>query len=190
MVQTVASSTHDERLGRFRPLRDVVRVAVRCTPGHTAEGGHPCVVVCYPLRRTRGRIAPFPTLYWLTCPRLCAAVASLERDGMIAAMSDELTLDPGLRLALLGDHERYIEERWAILSPTDRELVVATGLVSHLRERGIGGMTNRAAVKCLHLHLAHHLASGNALGSLLVHRYGLQPCGHSMNRSNCSLSLV
>jgi len=34
-------------------------------------------------------------------------------------------------------------------------------------EGGIGGIADRATVKCLHLHYAHHLARGSALGEAI-----------------------
>ena len=39
------------------------------------------------------------------------------------------------------------------------------GVAAALRERGIGGIANRDSVKCLHLHYAHHLARGSAIGA-------------------------
>jgi uncharacterized protein len=156
-----------EQLGRTPRTR--VAVAARC------PAGHPSVITCYPLRREGDRVVPFPTLYWLTCPRLCAQVSHLERDGAIAAIEAELARSPILRAGLLRDHEDYIAQRWAVLSPADRLLVANQGLLDTFQSRGIGGMSNRAAVKCLHLHLAHHLVSGNAIGRLIVSRYGLRP---------------
>ena len=158
-----------EQLGRTP--RNAMAVAARC------PAGHPSVITCYPLRREGERAVPFPTLYWLTCPRLCAQVSHLERDGAIAEIAAELGRNPVLRASLLRDHEDYIAQRWAVLSPTNRSLVAERGLLDMFQSRGIGGMTNRAAVKCLHLHLAHHLVSGNAIGRLLVSRHGIRPCG-------------
>lgn len=154
-----------------RVPRGVVAVAARCPEGH------PCVFTTYPLRRSGEKLVPFPTLYWLSCPRLRAQIAHLERDGAVAALTAELANDPALRAALHRDHEKYIAQRWATLTDEDRLLVTERGLLDHFRTRGIGGMTSRAAVKCLHLHLAHHLADGNALGELVVRRYGLKRCG-------------
>ncbi len=161
-----------------RVPREVVDVTARCPVGH------PCVMTCYPLRRTRDRLhsekpetlVPFPTLYWLTCPQLCRQVSHLERDGVIAAIEAEVARDETLRAGLLRNHDDYIARRWAVLSLEDRALVEQSGLTSDFQSRGIGGMLDRAAVKCLHLHLAHHLAGGNVIGALLVERFGLKPC--------------
>ena len=163
-----------EQIGRLP--RSAVAVAARC------PAGHPCVITNYPLRSVRGqqgqpdRVAPFPTLYWLTCPQLCRQVAHLERDGLIAKLEAEMAHDDSLRAAVWKDHERYIAQRLALLSAEDHQRVESLGLTRDFTWRGIGGIANRAKLKCLHLHLAHHLATGNAIGALLVERHGVQVC--------------
>jgi uncharacterized protein len=169
--QMLTTADHDEITGQAgRSLRGLVDVAARC------PAGHPCVVTCYPLQRRGDRIAPFPTLYWLTCPRLRQAVSHLERDGVITAIQLEVDRDTSARDELLRNHDDYIARRWQLISPEDRHLVESIGLAAEMNSRGIGGMLNRAAVKCLHVHLAHHLASGNVIGRWLVERYGVSPC--------------
>jgi hypothetical protein len=156
------------QLGK-RP-RNVVAVAARC------PAGHPCVITTYPLRKIRGRLAPFPTLYWLTCPRLSQSIAHLERDGVIAEAEAELERNPTMREALLRNHRDYIARRWATLTLEDQSLVDAQGMRAEFDSRGIGGMANLASVKCLHLHVAQHLVSENAIGAWLFARYTLHPC--------------
>ena len=153
-----------------RKPRGVVAVAARC------PAGHPAVVTCHPLRHCGERVIPFPTLYWLTCPALCTEVSHLERDGVIAALEADLARDPKMQAAFQLDHEDYIARRWAVLTPAEQLGATQNGRVADLQTRGIGGMVNRAAVKCLHLHLAHHLVTGNILGRLLVERHGVCPC--------------
>ena len=70
-----------------RPMRDVVAIAHRC------PCGAPDVVT------TRPRLAdgtPFPTLYYLTCPRANSAISRLEADGVMRQMQDRLPDDPQL----------------------------------------------------------------------------------------------
>lgn len=154
-----------------RAPRGDVRVAARC------PAGHPCVMATYPLRWIEGSRVPFPTLYWLTCPALRAAVSRLERAGVIAEVRAMVASDFTFRDQLRFDHENYIAQRWAALSPDDRELVSRdTKLHNALRTRGIGGAGDRAAVKCLHMHLAHALAESNAIGQWLIERYHLRLC--------------
>ena len=155
------------------------RVAVHC------PAGHPCVLMLYPLQRRRGQRAPFPTLYWLICPRLCTELAHLERIGTIAALAAELAAPspetnaenlPNLRAQLAHAHQDYIAQRWALLTPQDQHFITTQGWLRDFQQRGIGGLRNPAAVKCLHLHLAHELARGNPLGRLLTQRYNLHRC--------------
>ncbi|MGA2499987.1 MAG: DUF501 domain-containing protein [Tepidisphaeraceae bacterium] len=154
-----------------RKARCVVAIAARCPQGH------PSVITCYPLRRKGNRLMPFPTLYWLTCPRLAKELSHLERDGAIAAIGAELARDPAMQAILRRNHEDYIARRWATLSAEDQLLIFGSELAEFFQTRGIGGIANFAAVKCLHLHFAHHLVSGNVLGELLARRYGVRPCG-------------
>ncbi len=153
-----------------RPLRNIINIAAHC------PAGPPCVITCHPLRRKGIRLTPFPTLYWLTCPTLCRQIAHLERDGAIQEIAAELARDPILQARLALDHQSYIARRWAVLSDEDRLLIAQHGLTQTFQTRGIGGMLNRQAVKCLHLHVAHHLADANALGELIMRRYALHPC--------------
>jgi hypothetical protein len=153
-----------------RRLRGVVAVAARC------PAGHPCVITCYPLRPAAGRVVPFPTLYWLVCPRLHRAVADLERRGAVGAIEAELSSDPAMMARLVRDHDDYITRRWATLNDEDRLRIESRGMRHGFLTRGIGGMLNRGAVKCLHLHIAHELVSANAIGARAMRKYGLARC--------------
>ncbi len=127
-----------------RPARGVLAVAHRC------ECGEPDVVTTSP-RLPDG--TPFPTLYYLTCPRLTGAVSTLEAEGRMREMQDRLGDDEQLRSQYVQAHERYLAEREAI------EIVPETSNVT------AGGMPSR--VKCLHVLVGQSLASGpgaNPLG--------------------------
>jgi hypothetical protein len=121
------------QLGR-RP-RAVRAIAARC------PSGHPAVLQTNP-RLSDG--TPFPTLYYLTCPRLCSLVGTLEASGLMREMTERLGTDPALADAYLNTHRQYLAERDAI-DPLGTEV-------------SAGGMPGR--VKCLHVHLAHTLARG------------------------------
>jgi len=130
----------------------------------------------YPLRRGRGgRLEPFPTRYWLTDPGLCHALADLERRGTIRAVEADARRDRALLAALADDHARYAAARWAALTPGDRAAAEAAGLAGAVRDRGVGGVADFTTVKCLHAHVAHHLAdpAGNTVARLLTARFGL-----------------
>ncbi|SFP39254.1 hypothetical protein SAMN05421810_102452 [Amycolatopsis arida] len=122
-----------EQLGR--PPRGLRAVAARC------PSGHPAVV------QTNPRLAdgtPFPTLYYLTCPRLTSLVGTLEASGVMREMTERLAEDADLAAAYRRAHESYLAQRNAI-EPLGHEVTA-------------GGMPGR--VKCLHVHLAHTLACG------------------------------
>jgi len=121
------------QLGRApRALR---AVAARC------PGGHPSVVQTNP-RLENG--TPFPTLYYLTCPRLASLVGTLEASGIMREMTGRLDEDPELAATYRRAHESYLAQRDAI-EPLGHQITA-------------GGMPGR--VKCLHVHLAHTLACG------------------------------
>ena len=118
-----------------RPPRGVRAVAHRC------PCGLPTVVQTAP-RLPDG--TPFPTLYYLTCTRLCSRIGGLESSGLMREMTERLAADPELAAAYRRAHEAYLAERDAI-EP------LGTGVSA-------GGMPDR--VKCLHVHAGHALAAG------------------------------
>ncbi|MEQ9460609.1 MAG: DUF501 domain-containing protein [Phycisphaeraceae bacterium] len=128
--------------------------------------GTPTVIMTYPaVRATDGSLEPFPTLYWLTEPTLCAEVGRLESDGWIARLEAGIAEDQTLIDRLREDHQRYRDRRWSMLTATHRAELQASGRATALRETGVGGITfatrGVTGLKCLHLHLAHHLAELN-----------------------------
>jgi len=92
---------------------------------------------------------PFPTLYYLTCVRACAAASRLEADGMMREMTERLRSDPQLRAAYLTAHRDYAARREAAAAAAGVEALPADAQTA-------GGMPDR--VKCLHALVAHELA--------------------------------
>lgn len=142
-----------------RRPRGVVGIAYRC------PCGKPAVVVTRP-RLEDG--TPFPTTYYLTCPRAVAACSSLESQGLMTEMTQRLSNDSDLARAYRRAHEQYL---------TDRERLES---VPEIADISAGGMPHR--VKCLHALVAHSLAAGkgiNPLGDEAVREIGTfwaQPC--------------
>jgi exopolyphosphatase/guanosine-5'-triphosphate,3'-diphosphate pyrophosphatase len=124
------------QLGR-RP-RAVRGVAHRC------PCGLPDVIVTSP-RLADG--SPFPTLFYLTCPRAGSAVGRLEASGVMAEMTERLSSDAELADRYRLAHQDYLRRRNA--------LAVLDPAVS------AGGMPDR--VKCLHALVAHSLAAGRGV---------------------------
>jgi hypothetical protein len=88
---------------------------------------------------------PMPTRYWLVDPELSLRVARLESAGGVRAAEAAVAPDD-----LGAAHARYARERDAAL---------AADHVGPRPSGGVGG-TGRG-VKCLHAHLAYHLAGGD-----------------------------
>jgi uncharacterized protein len=131
-----------------REPRGLVAVAHRC------PCGLPDVIQTAP-RLPDG--SPFPTLYYLTCPRAVAAVSRLEAAGLMREMAERLAADRSLRDAYLGAHRDYLARR---------DGAARTAGVAPLPAgaQSAGGMPDR--VKCLHALVAHELAvpGANPLG--------------------------
>jgi hypothetical protein len=120
-----------------RPPRGVRRIAHRC------PCGQPDVVETEP-RLPDG--TPFPTLYYLTCPRATAVVGTLEASGLMRTMQDRLATEPELASAYAHAHEVYLSARARV------------GDVPEIDGISAGGMPNR--VKCLHVLVGHALVAG------------------------------
>jgi hypothetical protein len=156
-------SPEDEHIIRRqlgRPPRDVVEIAHRC------PCGNPDVVTTAP-RLSDG--SPFPTLYYLTCPRAAAHIGTLEASGLMQQMTERLTREPALADAYRAAHMAYLNDRDAV------------GTVPEIETVSAGGMPDR--VKCLHVLVAHSLAAGpgvNPLGdealALLPAWWSAGPC--------------
>jgi hypothetical protein len=112
--------------------------------------------------------APFPTLYWLSCPFLVRAIAALEAEGWVARLEDRLGRDRELRAAFDCAQEEYVAER-SRLAGQMQGLTTPNGRrLADLGGRGIGGIADRSRLKCLHLHTAHALAARNPIGDLVL----------------------
>ena len=135
-----------------RPPRAIHGVAHRC------PCGNPDVVATEP-RLEDG--TPFPTTFYLTCPRASSMIGTLEASGMMREMTDRLGEDAELAAAYRSAHEAYLAARTAI------------GEVPEIAGVSAGGMPDR--VKCLHVLAAHALAEGpgvNPLGDEVLAELG------------------
>lgn len=124
-----------------RPPRGLRAIAHRC------PCGQPDVVETAPKLEDG---TPFPTTYYLTCPRAASAIGTLEADGVMREMTARLQEDAELAAAYRAAHEDYLARRDAI--------EVLTGFPS------AGGMPDR--VKCLHVLVAHALVAGPGVNPL------------------------
>ena len=135
-----------------RPIRGALAIAHRC------DCGKPDVVLTAP-RLEDG--TPFPTMYYLTCPKLTGAVGTLEANGVMKELQAELDSDEQLAAQYEKAHQSYLVDRAKL------------GEVPEIAGISAGGMPNR--VKCLHVLVAHSLAVGpgaNPLGDRVLEMLG------------------
>ncbi len=128
---------------RGRPLRGRVHVAHRCSCGD------PDVIRSMP-QLPDG--TPFPTTFYLTCPRATAALSTLESEGVMAEMAARLDTDRDLAAAYAAAHDDYLTRR------------AEDGQVTRIAGISAGGMPDR--VKCLHALAGHALAAGPGVNPL------------------------
>ena len=142
-----------------RDARGVVEIAHRC------GCGLPDVV------KTRPRLedgTPFPTMYYITCPRLASKIGTLEANNVMKDLEAELQASEELRIEYKKAHQAYLQERSALED------------VAEIAGISAGGMPER--VKCLHALIAHSLAVGpgvNPIGDkalALLDQWGQHSC--------------
>jgi hypothetical protein len=122
--------------------------------GHRCPCGNPDVVATEP-RLDDG--TPFPTTFYLTCPRAASMIGSLEASGLMREMTDRLAEDDGLAAGYQHAHEAYLEARDAIAQETGQTVPEIAGVSA-------GGMPAR--VKCLHVLAGQSLAQGRGVNPL------------------------
>ena len=126
--------------------------------GHRCPCGLPDVVATEP-RLDDG--TPFPTTFYLTCPRAASLIGTLEASGLMKEMTDRLAADKELAAAYRRAHEAYLAARAEI------------GEVPEIAGVSAGGMPDR--VKCLHVLAGQSLAQGpgvNPLGDEVLEALG------------------
>jgi hypothetical protein len=135
--------------------RDVAAIELQLgrTPRGVRGVAHRCPCGLPDVVRTAPRLEsgePFPTLYYLTCPRAASAIGRMENEGRMRRMQERLAEEPDLRAAYTKAHESYIAER-SEQARIDGVEPLPEGMQS------TGGMPTR--VKCLHALVAHELAA-------------------------------
>ncbi len=135
-----------EQLGR--PPRSIHAV------GHRCPCGNPDVVTTEP-RLDNG--TPFPTTFYLTCPRAASAIGTLEASGLMKDMSERLAADEELAAGYRSAHEAYLAAREQIEREAGLDVPEIAGISA-------GGMPDR--VKCLHVLAGQSLAQGRGVNPL------------------------
>ena len=122
--------------------------------GHRCPCGNPDVVTTQP-RLPNG--TPFPTTFYLTCPRAASRIGTLEGSGVMREMQDRLGEDEELAVAYRSAHERYLEFRDQLAADVGQSVPEIDGISA-------GGMPDR--VKCLHVLAGQALAQGRGVNPL------------------------
>jgi hypothetical protein len=117
--------------------------------GHRCPCGNPDVVATEP-RLEDG--TPFPTTFYLTCPRAASMIGTLEASGLMKQMSERLERDGELAAGYREAHEAYLAYREGIAE------------VPEIHGVSAGGMPTR--VKCLHVLAGQALAQGRGVNPL------------------------
>lgn len=113
-----------------------------------------------------GNSGPCPTLYWLVEPNLIRATSRLEATGSIKAFEQRLEENSQALQLLSEQHERYKKLRSKFCTTEDLLALNHIGIEHPDDLGGIAGIKRPNFIKCLHTHLAHHLATGdNIIGS-------------------------
>ena len=133
--------------------RKAVALQLSREPRAIREVAHRCGCGLPDVVETSPRLedgTPFPTLYYLTCPRAAALIGTLESSGLMAQMTERLAQDPALQAKYTAAAESYVATR------------DAHGVLTDVPAQG--GMPTR--VKCLHVLVAHSLAVGEGVNPL------------------------
>ena len=108
---------------------------------------------------------PFPTTFWLTCPMYNKKIGSLESNGMIKDLDEQLDNNSLLRAQWANRQKSYKEYREKL---KDKKSAINP-------QGGVGGAAN--SVKCLHAHTADELATNqNIIGKIVIETLGSFNC--------------
>jgi uncharacterized protein len=146
MIEPRDERAVEAQLGR--PPRAIHGVAHRC------PCGNPDVVATEP-RLEDG--TPFPTTFYLTCPRAASLIGTLEASGLMREMTDRLGEDEALSAGYRRAHEAYLAARAEIGLESGHAVPEIDGVSA-------GGMPAR--VKCLHVLAGQSLAQGRGVNPL------------------------
>jgi hypothetical protein len=138
----------------------IVAAQLRRTPRDVYGIGHRCPCGAVDVVETPPRLAdgtPFPTFYYATCPKLTAAISTLESSGLMIEMNQRLQSDPELLGKYQAAHDDYEAARNAVAKELNLDVPEVAGTTA-------GGMPDR--VKCLHSLIAHSLAAGEGVNPL------------------------
>lgn len=120
-------------------------------------------------------IEPFPTLFWLTHPLLRVWISKLELDGLGIRLEERLALCPASLARMEKAHKAYGQERYQLLTLEDLVLIRSRGWeAAFAPTRGVAGIRNYSAIKCLHAHAAHYLSEPEGKANNVIGEWVMQ----------------
>eukprot|EP00914_Ancora_sagittata_P031583 GHVO01064005.1.p1 GENE.GHVO01064005.1~~GHVO01064005.1.p1 ORF type:complete len:241 (-),score=41.78 GHVO01064005.1:141-863(-) len=111
---------------------------------------------------------PCPTLFWLLEPTIKKKLSCLESQGYVTVIEAMISGSVSLQRSMIKDHLHFIKRRWKYMTSSMRDAINPRQLEC-LTDRGIGGMSNFTAVRCLHMHYAIHIIEeeGTTVGRIV-----------------------
>lgn len=120
-------------------------------------------------------IEPFPTIYWVTNPKLRIMISKLELESLGTKLEKQLESDAESLASMKRAHLAYGKARKELIDDSDSALIRERQWESAFAEtRGVAGIRNHAAIKCLHAHVAHFLSGENGSNDNVVGRWVMQ----------------
>lgn len=120
-------------------------------------------------------IEPFPTMYWVTSPRLRILISRLELESFGVKLKEKLDSNAESLESMKLAHAGYGKGRKELLSDSDTALILERKWESAFAEtRGVAGLRNHTAIKCLHAHAAHFLSGENGSSENVVGRWVME----------------
>jgi hypothetical protein len=126
-------------------------------------------------KKEQSLIEPFPTMFWLTHPLLRVWVSKLELDGLGIRLEQRLASSPESLARMEKAHEAYGQERHELLTQDDLGVIRSRGWeAAFAPTRGVAGIRNHTAVKCLHAHAAHYLSEPEGKANNVIGEWVMQ----------------
>jgi hypothetical protein len=92
---------------------------------------------------------PFPTLFWLVCPRLNYRIDQHEAAGLIARFQAHIDSDHGLQESIRNDHLKHIALREDYMPLQLRSRIIELKYREVFTGKGIGGIGDFSRIRCI-----------------------------------------
>ncbi|MFW6268857.1 MAG: DUF501 domain-containing protein [Bacillota bacterium] len=104
----------------------------------------------------------FPTLYWLSCPKMVKKVSKLEDEGLVQQLTIKQKREQEFSKKMEEAHIEYAQKRMFYLQTLKIDFKnLPTDIRDVLENSGVGGIRKKEGIKCLHAHLADYMVNQN-----------------------------